>query len=512
MSAFNIPLEVKPPNIENPALAAQQAGNIQAMLQERNLRQQQIQANQMAMQEKALQAASQRALNQAIQANMKPGADGGLSLDHSGVMNTLSSQGFGNVALQFQGNANKVLAEQAKLRADQVSTDQKALEGVTQTLKGVTDDATYQAAKPLIQSQMQKWGLNVPLPDTYDPAKLGRLQAAGTTFKDALQATKDANDLARWKATDLRTGVDAFQKEYENELRSTTSQSDLKRVNDKYQAIANQAPEQFRGGYAAVLNGGPNMWTPDVPQRATDVLTTPAQVAQQKEEQARLTESHEATEARLAETRQAREESNQTRLDVAAANAQSRKDIAQMGIDFRRESLGNKTGSRLTPGQQQVEERNIAALEYGTANRPGLHSQRVAIGDQLKRGVDSNGHALDEGGRQAALDKLQSLTDTLQNTQFRKADLYGVGKPDPDDVKAAKDGDEIQATDGSLWKKQDGVAYYRGAGGGSPAAAPSPAPLKTPNKVRMRAPDGTIGDVDPTLVDHYKKQGATVVQ
>lgn len=205
-------------------------------------------------------------------------------------------------------------------------------------------------------------------------------------------------------------------------------------------------------------------------------VNTPAQLRQ---------ESLTGDERNRSEERKtAQENTEQWRSD----SLDLRRELANQNLAFRQAALANKGGGRqMTPGQRAVEERNINAVEWGTASRPGLHGQRQQIGDQLKvvgEQLQKDPNAKDPKGtplkeiRAALMSKLTAANMNLQNSQFRKADLYGIGKPDPADVEAAENGAEIQAPDGATWKKQDGVAFFKAMGDGATASS-VPAPISS---------------------------------
>ena len=212
--------------------------------------------------------------------------------------------------------------------------------------------------------------------------------------------------------------------------------------------------------------------------------------------------------------------------DNTAQRNQLRQQIADQNDRLRRD-LGGQKGNGLTQAQITTEARNIAALENGTAAQPGLNAQRLRIGADLKRGktTDSKGKTveLDADGREALQSRLAAINDSLQQTLFRKAKLYNVTPPDPTDVKAAAEGADIEATDGSIWKKSSGVAFFVKAGASNRQAEPEPAkgtqkpeaPKAASQKpaqplpkgaVSVKAPDGSVHTFpNQAAADKFKK-------
>jgi hypothetical protein len=189
-----------------------------------------------------------------------------------------------------------------------------------------------------------------------------------------------------------------------------------------------------------------------------------------------------------------REQANQ-RDEAAEQRAQYQRDSLDLREQIANQNAGLRAayneilrtrgagGRTLTPGQLQVEQRNIDALENGTGTKekPGLNALRMRLGQQLKSGKNEKGEAFkDKAGKitdQAEHDRivseLQAVNDNLQNVQFRKAKLYNIGTPDPQDVAAADEGAEIETAEGAVWTKKGGVAFFARMGGAGQQPAPA---------------------------------------
>lgn len=224
---------------------------------------------------------------------------------------------------------------------------------------------------------------------------------------------------------------------------------------------------------------------------------------------------------------QAERDRVQARKDYLAVRREGfdlRRELADQSEALRRDLAGGRSKGALTGGQLRLEERNISAIEDGTPSRPGLNNLRITYGKLLtphkdakgkpvydktdskgKPIYDSNGSLTSDGDAVRA--KLDAATDSLQATQYRKAKLYGIQSPDPEDVKMAKDGEQLQGLDGSTWHKQNGVAFFKSMGDSS-GAAPSPPPSHAPSQ--SQPPSATApnpqanakpmgGEPEPTL-------------
>jgi len=183
-----------------------------------------------------------------------------------------------------------------------------------------------------------------------------------------------------------------------------------------------------------------------------------------------------------------------------------RRDIAEQNAAMRGvylEILRNKGagGRRLTPGQMGVELRNIEGLETGTGtkDKPGLNTLRLRFGQQLKSGKNEKGEFFkdpktgkitDQAEHDRIQSELQAATDNLQHAQFRKANLYNIPTPDPQDIGAAEEGAEIPTAEGAIWTKRGGVAFFTRMEGQQPAGAPAtpPAARRAPATAPSSAP------------------------
>ncbi len=203
------------------------------------------------------------------------------------------------------------------------------------------------------------------------------------------------------------------------------------------------------------------------------------------------------------EAAQARADYQQDSLDLRRQIARQTDAFRQDSLDLRRDLGAGRSRNGLTQNAFKVEERNISSLEDGTANRPGLNAQRRKLGTMLASGVNEKGEKVEFSTEEGKIVKdritsaIQAVNDNLQQVQFRKAKLYGIDYPATEDIEAAKDGEPIEALDGSVWKKSYGVAFYQGKGKGTdpgtpkPSASAAPKPA-TPAKAAPPAPPDAV--------------------
>lgn len=163
----SIAMGVKPVQIESPMNALAQAMQLKQL-------QQQGQMGEMQMQERQRGLAADNALAQLL-AGGKSGAD---------VSAGLASQGYGKQALDYAKQMQAAAKDKAEAEKEQLSNTMTKLSLGAQLLGGVTDQASYDAARATAQAH----GLDVSrMQPNYDPAFVAQKLKEGLTVKEQLE-------------------------------------------------------------------------------------------------------------------------------------------------------------------------------------------------------------------------------------------------------------------------------------------------------------------------------------
>jgi hypothetical protein len=163
----SIAMGVKPMQIESPMNALAQAMQLKQL-------QQQGQMGEMQMQERQRGVAADNALAQLL-ARGKSGAD---------VSTGLASQGYGKQALDYTKQMQAAAKDKAAAEKEQLSNTMTKLSLGAQLLGGVTDQASYDAARATAQAH----GLDVSrMQPNYDPAFVAQKLKEGLTVKEQLE-------------------------------------------------------------------------------------------------------------------------------------------------------------------------------------------------------------------------------------------------------------------------------------------------------------------------------------
>jgi len=530
MGGWQIPLNIQTPNVGQTALNAYSQGaqlqmEKQAQAQNQQIRAEQLKQQQIASQEVERQQKEQATLRQAYHdsgGDLKQFRQ--LAVERGTSPKTLMAIDADLAKMQHQYN---ILDEDERKR----QKDHAQVVGSAAYTMLQMKDADERARNlPLMRTQLIRDGYitnPADVPEIYpgDEKGLPWLKMLVAKARTAQQLA--AGDLAQQNANTSKLNAEA------NQTRANTaaSQQTLREFNQKLQDAAQVLSRASTAAEANALRDElPAKIADRLPKPPADEKTWDAEKWRRGVLNSVRTPDQQLRAEDTAEQRKAADQYRQDSLDLRRDIADQNAAIRREGMDLRRDAASQRRGPQLTPGQVKVEERNISALEYGTSARPGLHAQKISIGSQLKRGTDSKGQTLDDAGRQKLQADLEAVNLNLQQAQYRKAELYNIKAPNPQDVAAAQDGEEIQGADGSVWKKKEGVAYFvnRGSGEGStpetkppapqaqtpqskPIAKPSNGPGAPVKKVRMRAPNGQEQDVDPSQVEHYKSRGAVIV-
>lgn len=162
----SIAMGVKPMQIESPMNALAQAMQLKQL-------QQQGQMGEMQMQDRQRGLAADNALAQLL-AGGKSGAD---------VSTGLASQGYGKQALDYTKQMQAAAKDKAAAEKEQLSNTMTKLSLGAQLLGGVTDQASYDAARATAQAH----GLDVSrMQPNYDPAFVAQKLKEGLTVKEQL--------------------------------------------------------------------------------------------------------------------------------------------------------------------------------------------------------------------------------------------------------------------------------------------------------------------------------------
>lgn len=163
----SIAMGVKPMQIESPMNALAQAMQLKQL-------QQQGQMGEMQMQERQRGLGADNALAQLL-AGGKSGAD---------VSTGLASQGYGKQALDYTKQMQAAAKDKAAAEKEQLSNTMTKLSLVAQLLGGVTDQASYDAARATAQAN----GLDVSrMQPNYDQAFVAQKLKEGLTVKEQLE-------------------------------------------------------------------------------------------------------------------------------------------------------------------------------------------------------------------------------------------------------------------------------------------------------------------------------------
>lgn len=513
MADASIPLGYKPPVIESPFDMQTKALNLTHLAQATQLNAARIQEEKI----KAQNAAEDREDESKIQQGfMDPS-----HRDEQGHLNWDKFYGSmqGKVRMRNLQRLDKDHLDQVKAVQDMATSDR---------INGTAKTQQLIAHNNLIGQEIQ--GLE-SLPDNAKPdfyqGSLKRLQAAGVdvsglpptippdgSFNEQLNAFAAATGYQKRILSDAQKKVQAdLQAAQARRAEQQAATAAQKETLEAKQVAREEAAQQHLG---VTDQASHDAWLASLPDSVAGEFKNlktfnprTADIIQQMplKSKDRITTAETAGQHRQAEEqRRVTNETRQDTNDIRREGLDLRRDLADQAAALRRELAGGTgTGRKLTPGQILTQERNISALENGNASRPGLSDLRIKYGSQLKANMDDQpnrddkskiGNVLfDEKGKltpagQSITDKLTAATRNLQQQQYRKADLYGVGKPDASEVDSAPDGTEVEAPDGSVWKKSGGVAFFSRMGGG---AAPAAKPAAAAPKAAAAQPEIPVG-------------------
>jgi hypothetical protein len=459
------------------------------------------------------------------------------TIDYDKVAQYLVAHGQGNQVMGVLSAQAKYRQELALQHKTEAEVHQDQMGQVAQAFQGVNSEATLQQALRTAVPLAQKYGVDASqFPAHYDPATtpsfISQTVATAAKLADFSRQAQEAADLQyRISAGIPKTSKD-LEEQYHADISLAQNQGDLDLKNQKWNAIAKADPTGMTAKLLTPLIEP--KWSPETSQDATLSSLKPdervkyftgqlndasqrlksaalrgpqaysdelARQVGKRPELANLFPAVPTDPGQFDRQAMATQAANvgatgeqyitaqntmQYRQDLLAIRdrladiSQQRADTGQQRADQARNPKG------LTPGQMMIEKRNIDADENGTPSRPGgLNGQRGQLGTQLKTGTfgaDKDGKPipLTPQTRAQVQARYQAATDALQGIQFRKADLYGIQRPDATTIVNAQDGDSLAGPDGSAWKKQDGVVYYQSPNSGAAPPAAPPAATAPP--------------------------------
>lgn len=409
MAAYNIPLEVKSPQIDDPGQVASRVVGIKDLIQRGQLQQIQAQEMQQQAQEKAMQLATQRALNQSIADNVSQGPDGGFTVNHNGVANSLAKSGFGTAVPGYLGNIAKLQKEQADVTKDQLANKATMLEQTTQALQGVKDQAGYDAALPMVKDSMKGLGMDpASVPAQYDPAWVGQAISHGMKATDFAKAAHEAADLARLKLQEAPKTVGEWRTQIGADLGNASSQQQLDSKMSKWRA-AGAPPE--------ILNLFPNSYSADTQQQLQEAAIPPAQRQKALEEQITMAGRQlNATKTAADYTRAYDSLPPKVRTVF--------KDPSQWDANAAADAL---TAARTPDQQERSEDRRDAAADRA-ANAREANDIRRDLGQQtidLRREIHDSKPPVGSTARQRMADADADKHDKFQTQEQQAWDLHG---------------------------------------------------------------------------------------
>jgi hypothetical protein len=524
---------------ENFAQAFQQGELNQAQLndlgQRGYLQQAQTQGVQLQNQQQQQALDAQRAINQAMQQNITHNPNGTASVDYNGVVNSLTQQGFGAHVPGLMSNVYGMQQKQAEVVKDRAQNEQIILETGAQAAQSATDQPSWERALPAIRSAAAVLGGDPSqIPQQFDPGVRNQYVAAGTKATDYATHAYQMSDLALKVSQGLPKQYDDVQSMVNNDLSQAQNQGQWTATLQKYGALAQLAKQQgspYADQFASLVSSFPAQYSPENAQQA--LMSNVQAAARPKTEQeirgnqvaplyaastpaqyqAALANLPQAVSSQLPSASQAfnadgtRNEQvlNRVRLfgespeqqgmeayrsswntirQQNADTAQQRADTAQDRVDAYTNYLngrGAPSGSSLTPGQAGVQNRfNQKEMDRLEAQEDQQRNQRDDLRNTIQNntyiGTDGQVKQLPANSTAPYQARLRQVETGLQNTQFRKAQQFGINAPDPQATAKLAEGGSITAADGSVWQKRDGIAYLQSKTQAPPKGAAPPKP------------------------------------
>lgn len=433
--------------------------------------------------QRSLDAAT--AIANAFQKNTSVGNDGAVAVNHAGVMKDLTDNGWGPEALKVDAD------RRANLKA--AYEQEEALTKLNSAKAG-----RLGALAGSVVSAMRNAG------DTDEQRKIAyertMPQAVSTALGERLITPEHANSLLQhpyspdavgqfeeWAngAMNYKDQLDAFHKNMEESrarmLAEDTHNANVAKLPGEQ---ADAAQKQRANWFTQFANAGdPDQYAALLDQ-APHAIAVQAEARVPRDQFDRFESASTLRDMGLSAEQATQAEQRRTSQEATDAYRKSTEAwrTARLGFEKDKFAQQNANGGRpMTAGQRKVEERNIFNEENGTTTRPGLNTQRLRIGNVLRDGKDpKTGSALTPQQRADWQAQYDGATNSLQAIQFRKAELYGVPRPGQQQVADMKEGEDYDAGDGQVWKKQGGVVFYQGQGVPVAPKSTTPQPASTP--------------------------------
>lgn len=230
-----------------------------------------------------------KTIESAFSKGLKQNADGSMSMDQNAVVKELGNAGYGTQAYEAQNNFQKQTAEQDALKWNKVK-QQNEMTG--QLLNGVTDQATYDAAK----AQAQQYGMDVSqLPPQYNPQFVDqakqRVLSVQQQIANQMQnqqfeygKTKDVKDFALKEKELVSRSLDRKEARDERRFTAGVARNDKKeneaKLSEKQVGALTDLDEAKSDLNNLLVGLGNNSeWTGPVDGRTPDMLVGADQVA-----------------------------------------------------------------------------------------------------------------------------------------------------------------------------------------------------------------------------------------
>jgi hypothetical protein len=367
MAAYNIPLDVKSPQIENPFDVYSRVLQNRNLMQQGQLHQAQLEQYGLENQQRTESIQSQKDLADLLAKNTTIGPDGSSTTDHAAVMQGLAQRGHGAEALKYdadrRANQTAMLAntatklENAKRQLDELGS----LSGSVLNAPDDQKEAAFQNARSIAIEK----GFDQPqnIPPSWAQGGQAYIQQHQQTAIGASQSV-DQN----LKHMDYLLARDKFQNDVNREKPDT-----IKKWLDVTGQLAKSVSDQTHwtnlidtltqeGAPKEVLDMLPKTYSLEAASTASEMAITPEQRARNKE------------------TEQSRQAALDLRKDLGQQSLDLRKDLGQQNIELRREVQDNKPE---TPSQKRTRISRLAdqALKLSARGASGGGGLDQAIQD-----------------------------------------------------------------------------------------------------------------------------------
>lgn len=279
----NIALQVQPVKPVNPIESYGQLLSLKNMLQQQQIGKQNLTALGLENQQRQNALADTAAVNDALKSNTSLDANGMPTIDHGGVIKSLSAAGHGKEAIAYQSQLAKTQKEQADAMKVQLENGLTKAHMGTSLLQGVTDQNGLDHARAAFQA----WGLDASkLPAIYD--------------KDAIDKAIDSGLSATDYLTKQKNKIDADQKKQEigiqqQQADTATRNADQTAIRDLNTADYQKSTTQYRNATLGERTRHDKATEAQaaIDNRTTGGLTANAEAVQRRADQKELDKLHQ---------------------------------------------------------------------------------------------------------------------------------------------------------------------------------------------------------------------------